>query len=359
LAARMLKALDLEGRLPELAEAAVCVLVGDDDALRTHCLCLLRAALAPPDSSGSTVRVFEGPAEGREVFEELRTIPFMGLPGCRVVIVEQGDAFLQTHREGLLRYLRQPARGGRLVLCVTRLDAKAPPGGRRQGADAEPDGAKAWRALLKAMAARGFLVDCARLSWPDARAWVREYADASGGRLTPRAASALVESVGPNLLALRNEVDKLCTHAGPGGTISEREIDELVPPARNRSAFDLGEAVARADAVAALRLCGRLLLQGESREGIVAVLGLQLRRLWQIKRLHMAGVNEQEAIRRSDAPAFAVRRALKVVRALPEGRFARQIALLATADAESKAASLRAQEEQVWLESLLARLCLA
>jgi DNA polymerase III delta subunit len=357
-AAGMLKALELEARLSDLDEAAVYILLGDDDALRAHCLGLLKAALAPADSPGSTVRVFETTAAASDVFAELRTLPFMGLAGRRVVTVERGDAFLQSHWEGLLRYLQQPARAGKLVLCVSRLDPKAPPAGHAGDADARADRAKAWQALMKVMAARGAMVDCSRLTWPDARTWVRTYADRIGGKVTPRAAGALVEALGPNLLALRNEVDKLCTRAG-SEAVTERDVDEFVSQGRSRSAFDLAEAVGRADAASALRLCGRLLLQGESREAIVAVLGLQLRRLWQIKRFRAAGMSEQEAIRRSDAPAFAVRRALKAVEPVPEGRFARQIALLAASDAESKAASLRSEEEQVWLESLLVRLCRA
>ncbi len=90
---KTLKALELKARLSELGDAAVCILIGDDDALRGHCLSMLKAALAPPDSPGSTVRAFETAAGAREVFDELRTLPFMGLAGRRVVVVEQGDAF--------------------------------------------------------------------------------------------------------------------------------------------------------------------------------------------------------------------------------------------------------------------------
>jgi len=314
--------------------------------------------MAPPDSPGSTVRVFDSAAAARDVFEELRTLPFMGLAGCRVVVVERGDAFLQSHWDALLRYLQKPASAGRLILCVGKLNPKSPPGGRGGDSNAQADRSKAWRALMKAIAVRGAMIDCSRLTWQDAKAWVRTHASGIGGKVTPRGADALVEALGPNLLALRNEVEKLCTRAG-SAAVTERDVEEMVPQGRSRSAFDLAEAVGRADAAAALRLCGQLLLQGESREAIVAVLGLQLRRLYQIKRFHTAGMNEQEMSRRSGAPSFAVRRALRAVGALPEGRFARQIALLAAADAESKSASLRSQEEQVWLEGLLVRLCRA
>ena len=304
------------------------------------------------------MRVFEGPASAREVFEELRTIPFLGLAGRRVVVVERGDAFLQAHWPPLLRFLQKPSADGRLILCVGRLNPNSPPRGSGARGDAQADRAADWRTLMGLMASEGVVIDCARLTWQDAKAWVRTYAESLGGNVTPRGADALVEALGPNLPALRTEVDKLCTRAGTSA-VTEREVEAMASQGRSRSAFDLAEAVARADAPAALQLCGRLMLQGESREAIVAVLALQLRRLWQIKRFRQAGLSEQEAGRRANTPAFAVRRALRVVGSLSEGRFARQIALLAEADAESKAASLRTQEEQVWLEGLLVRLCRA
>ena len=56
-------------------------------------------------------------------------------------------------------------------------------------------------------------------------------------------------------------------------------------------------------------------------------------------------------------PRFAVRRCLEVLPGLTEGRLGRQLELLSAADVEAKTASLRSQEEGVWLENLVARLC--
>lgn len=356
---RMLKALALEAQLADVGEPAVCLLVGSDESLRAECLRLLKGALAPEALAGSTVRSFEQPVAARDVFDELRTVPFMGMPGRRVAMVADGGPFLQSHWQDLRRYLERPSPTATLLLCVAQLDPKKPPGKPLKEKEAETGRKKAWRELLKQIAARGVVVDCSRLKWGEAKGWVRTYAVRTGGKLTAGAANALVEALGPDLLALRNEVDKLCTYAGPGAAVTDRDVDELVARSRSRSAFDLAEAVGRGDVAEALRLGSRLLLQGESREGIVAVLALQLRRLWQIKRLQGSGMGEQELARQVRAPAFAVRRALKTVGGMPEDRFGRQFDLLARADTESKSAGLRAQEEGVWLDSLLVRLCRA
>ena len=115
--------------------------------------------------------------------------------------------------------------------------------------------------------------------------------------------------------------------------------------------------MARGELPVALPLCRNLLLRGESREGVISSLAYQTRRLWQMKRLHAAGASEKDIARQIGAPAFAVRRALKALPSVSEQRLARQVAVLAEADAQSKTTSLRSQEEAVWLESLLARLC--
>lgn len=352
-----LKALDLEEQLEVAARTPVCALVGQDDALRSRCLGLLKDAAAPPDLPGSTVRRFEDVPEARDVLDELRTVPFMGLDGRRAVVVDKGDAFLAACWEHLARYLRSPSATSTLMLCLDRLDARQPPGTPRKEAEAEKERQKAWQDFVKTVHGRGTVILCATPRWQDARRWVRSLAEQMGRRLTPRAVEALVESTGPNLLALQNELEKLAAYAGAETTVTERDVNEVVAQARARSVFDLAEAVSRADASGALRLCGRLLLRGETREGIVSILALQLRRLWQAKRLHAAGATEAEIRRQMDLREFVVRRLLEAVPALSDERLAHQLDILSAADVESKTTSLRSQEERLWLENLLARLC--
>ncbi|MHC5033720.1 MAG: DNA polymerase III subunit delta [Planctomycetota bacterium] len=350
-----LKALELEERLDEAVRAPLCVLVGADDSLRSRCLRLVKqAALA--DLPGSTLREFEGSPEACDVFDELNTVPFLGLAGRRLVVVESGEAFLRGNAGRLLQYLQHPATSSMLVVCLDRLDPKKPFGRPRDDPDEEKARQRTWRALAKAVRACT-IVDCKTPSWREARQWVRSRGEQIGKRLTPRAVDLLVEAIGPHLMALEEELEKLAAYVGQETTIAERDVGEVVPQARARSAFDLADAVSRGDVAQSLALCGRLLLAGERRERIISVLALQLRRLWQAKRLCATGVGEAEVARQTGMPDFAVRRSMKVLPTLSEERLARQFEILSAADVESKTTSLRSQEEKVWLESLLARLC--
>jgi DNA polymerase-3 subunit delta len=332
-----LKALELDGHLDEVAQAPVCALVGDAEALQARSLRTVRDAAAPPDQPGSTVREFDGAVQARDVFDELRTIPFLGLAGRRAVVINDGDEFLRAHGEKLVRYLKTPSPTSTLILCLSKLDGRSAP--------------------AKAISAKGIVVDCTRLTWGDAETWARAHARTMGLRFTPRAARTLIEATGPNVLALETEIEKLAAYCGSEGTVSERDVGEVVAAGRGRSVFDLSNAVSRGDAAEALRLCNRLLLRGERREAIIAHLGRQVRRLWQVKRLKAAGASEQDVARGLGMPPFAVRQSLASLRGLTDDWFVRQLRILSAADMESKVTSVRSGEAGPWLENLLMRLC--
>jgi DNA polymerase-3 subunit delta len=331
-----LRALELETQLDWIAASPVCALVGEDEAQVGRSLQLLQHAAAPLDQPGSIVRRLEGEVAPHEVFDELRTIPFMGLAGRRVVIVEDGASFLKRHGDRLLSYLENPTATATLVLCVRKLD-------RRTKA-------------AKAIAAVGAVVECARLKWTEAQTWLRAEAERMGKELHPRAAAALVEAVGPNLLALRTELDKLAAYCAGQESIPEEAVAEVVAHGRTRSVFDLADAVARGDAAEALRLTGRLLLAGERRESIIWLLARQVRRLWMVLRLRRQKTSEGEIARQLGMQDWMVRRAAQAGDGLSDEWFSRRLQLLSDADYESKTQSLRAGEEGVWLENLMARL---
>ncbi|MFW6188817.1 MAG: DNA polymerase III subunit delta [Planctomycetota bacterium] len=317
--------------------ASVYALVGEDDALQTRALELLERFAAPEDQPGSTVRRFEETPEPADVFGELRTVPFMGMEGRRLVVLEAADEFVNKHSDPLTKYLERPSRTGTLVLCLKSLD------GRTRAA--------------KAIDSAGMVVDCSKLRWKDARGWLRSAARERGKSLTREAVYNLVEAVGPNLLALENELEKLALYVGERETITEEDVGEMAAEARSRSVFDLGQAVAAGDTAEALRLCEELLLRGERVVMIIGVLARQVRRYWQMKRLLRDDASQNEIARATGMPGFAVRNVRKDVENRPEAWFPRRLRMLSEADYESKTKSPRAREEQLWLETLLARLC--
>jgi DNA polymerase-3 subunit delta len=331
------KAIELDAHLEDSPPAPVYALVGQDEALRARSLKLLCDFLAPEEQPGTTVSRLEGEPEPREVFDELQTIPFMGLEGRRVVIVSGADAFLAAHADRLCRYLERPAATGTLILVLDALDRRSEP--------------------AAAIAAEGLIVNCSSLGWREAESWLRSRARRMDSAITPDAAHALVEAVGPNVLALGNELEKLGAYCGPGQQITAGDVAELVPEARSRSVFELGDLIGRGDCASALALSERLLRSGESPEGLVAVLAVQTRRLWQIMRLDRDGTSRNQIAGALGVPRFVVRRALRGAERVTADALAARLAILAEADHELKTASMRSGEQDVWVENLVARLC--
>ncbi len=331
------KALALEEHLAERAPAPAYALHGDDEALISRSLSLLLHALAPESEPGSTVRTFPQTPEPAAVFDELRTIPFMGMEGRRVVVVEDGDSFLKQNGDRAAAYLDRPSESGVLILRLTRADFRTK--------------------AMKAIASAGVAVDCSRLRWREAQRWVRSHAGEMGKKITPQAASALVEALGPNLAALGNELDKLALFCEPEDTVDVQAVEAVGVRGREQSIFELGTAVTQGERSRALELCEELLQRGEALEAVIAVLARQVRNLWQIKRLKDDGASQNQIAGKLGVPPFVVRRDLPAVGRLSERWFSRRLRLLSDADYELKTASLRTGEERVWVESLVARLC--
>jgi len=315
----------------------VYALVGDDPYLLHICRQDIIQGVERNDAPAGMCRIFSGSAPGREVFEELRTLPFMAMEGLRGAIVEDADEFVRQNKESLEAYLDRPARTAVLVLCCHDLDGRT----------------KVTRLILK----KGMLVDCSPLTWSETARWIGARAARLGRKLTPRAGSLLLEAVGADLFALENELDKLAAYCADETVVSERAVTELVAQSRTRSVFELGNAIASKDVGEALRLSRRLLLRGESLPGLIAVLGRGVRRLWQIRRMHSSGASVAEIHTALRMPEFAVKRSLNLLGGVTEQWLARSLSLLAQADHECKSTAIQRREEDVWLERLLASLC--
>ena len=324
-------------RSGKAAPAPVYTFAGTDASLLSTCVAGLRAAIEADDRPGSMVTDLEDPPSPSTVFDELRTQPFMGMAGLRLVIVRKGAEFLAANGPAVAQYAQKPSSSGVLALCCESLDRRT--------------------AAAKAVEKAGLVVDCNTPSWRDARSWLIGEAGRLGCSIAPPAAQALLEAIGPNVTALQTELEKLSLYVGDGGAITEAEVEELVPAGRSRSIFELGDAIAGRKTATALRLVEGLLLRGDRPEQIIPSLGHQVRRLWRLRQLLAAGMRREEIGHAIGMPDFAIRKSEPLVNQLSDRWFAQRIALLSKADEELKTTSLPARDHLVWLSGLVAALC--
>jgi DNA polymerase-3 subunit delta len=142
---------------------------------------------------------------------------------------------------------------------------------------AKVDRRSAW---VKAFAEPAALVDCeppARAA--DVVAFVRAEARRQGLDLEPGAAELLAERIGPQLLALRQELAKAALYAGAGARIRRTHVAELASDLAGEPVWDLTDAIGEGRAPDALRSLHRLLAGGAPPVVLLGALASHFRRL--------------------------------------------------------------------------------
>jgi len=168
-----------------------------------------------------------------------------GLFATRRLVEVRLEGKLTTAGRELLLLLAEQGVGNNLLLLRT---------GKLESATMRT----AW---YRAFERQGVVVQC----WPVAAAalprWIEQRLQGAGFRPEPGAAQLLAELVEGNLLAARQEVEKLQL-LYPGGSLDREQVVAAVTNSARYSAFDLTEAVCRGDTVRALRILPRLREEG-------------------------------------------------------------------------------------------------
>jgi DNA polymerase-3 subunit delta len=97
--------------------------------------------------------------------------------------------------------------------------------------------------------------------------------------LQPGAAEALAEAVGPQLLMLRQELEKAALHAGPGLPVSRQDVMAIVSDVADEPIWDLTDAIGEGRTPDALVILGRLLESGTAPPLLLGSLASHFRKL--------------------------------------------------------------------------------
>jgi DNA polymerase-3 subunit delta len=112
------------------------------------------------------------------------------------------------------------------------------------------------------------IIELQRVTEEDAAVWVERAAKAKGTEFSPDAARELVDSLGADMLSIESEVEKLSLYAGTLGrnAIELTDVEEMVSAAKQRSLYELTDAISLKDAPRALALLHGLLNSSEGGE---------------------------------------------------------------------------------------------
>ena len=144
--------------------------------------------------------------------------------------------------------------------------------------------------------------------------WISDEARERGARIGTDVPRMLAAYVGEAPEVLAEELDKLATYVGPGGTISEATVRLLTPELTQAAAFELVKATGRGDVARALSLLRQLLRDGQKTYAIVGMIGWQVRNLLQVQALAGQRLTASAIGGRLGMQEFAVRQTQESLR---------------------------------------------
>ncbi len=152
------------------------------------------------------------------------------------------------------------------------------------------------------------VVELQQVSEEDAAAWAQGEAERRQMRLGPDAARELVDALGADMLSIGSELEKLLLEASArgAGEITVADVETMVPAAKQRSLYELTDAISRKDAGAALALLGGLLNASDGEDAAIGHVFSLAKTFRQMVILNERQVKDQRAMWQVLWPGFRV-----------------------------------------------------
>jgi DNA polymerase-3 subunit delta len=140
------------------------------------------------------------------------------------------------------------------------------------------------------------IVEFARVDESDAVRWVHERSAAEGVKVEPDAARELVDSLGGDLLLIANELEKLFLFVGEKKRVTLGDVETMVLAAKQRSLYELTDAISAKDRTRALEVLDALLSSGEGEEASIGHLYMLAKTFKQMLVILEKNVRDSRAI---------------------------------------------------------------
>lgn len=289
----------------------IYVLHSEHPVLIERVLDALRAAVVPPAARGFNYDIVEGKLSASRIVALAQTLPMMAQR--RLVYVRDLAGLPADEAEALLAYVAKP-NPSTVIVCVTgKLDKRLK--------------------LFSQLSKKGFLhvLEAPRQVAP----WVRAEAKAKRVDIDGAAISRLIDAVGNDLSRLALAIEQLglfVMEDGRGRTVTSDDVDELIADTRERSVFELTDAIGAADRPRAMAAVSSLCDQRESAVGVVVMLARHVRQMSLVHSLRAQNVPRPQWAQMLGVPPFVVDKLIAQARSYSPEALALATQRLATVD---------------------------
>jgi len=285
----------------------IYVLHSEHPILIERVVAALREAVVPPAARGFNYDIVEGKPTGARIVALAQTLPMMAQR--RLIYVRDLAAMPAEDAEPLLAYLAKPNPSTVIVCVASKIDKRIK--------------------LYAQLSRKGYLhvLEAPRQLVP----WVKTEAKHQGVQLEPAAVTRLIDAVGNDLSRLALTIEQLGLYAGRRPVTSD-DVDELVADTRERTVFELTDAVGAADRGRALAAVASLCDQRESAVGVVIMLARHVRQMSLVYTLRETNVPRPSWAPMLGVPPFVVDKLIAQARSYSPGALSTATQRLANAD---------------------------
>ncbi|WP_428262912.1 DNA polymerase III subunit delta [Haliangium sp.] len=290
----------------------VYVIGSDHPLLVERAVHAIREAAVPPAVRGFNYDVIDAKkASAQRILAAAQTLPMMA--ATRMVLVRDLADLNAAELTRLLPYFDAPNPSTVLVCITSKIDKRT-----------------------KFYAAAGKKKFLHELGAPrDLAPWVAAEARARRVGLAPGAADRLVEAVGKDLSRLALALEQLALYAGDRDVTGD-DVDDLIADTRERSVFELINAIGAGDLSASLAAVASLCEQRQSPIGVVVMLGRFMRQLGMCHVAQAQRLRQADSARLIGVPPYLVKKLMAQSRRYAPAALARASRRLAETDRQLK-----------------------
>jgi len=240
------------------------VLAGDELFLLDRCRAAVLKAFVPADLRDFCLSEFD--LASTSIFEVLDRAQTPSLMAPFQVIFVRNVRQLYTRgakKDGfaaIARYFQSPNPQALLLFVADFL--RIPSDARRM----ELDDKNRYERLTETLGEHCGMVELARVSEEDAMRWAVATAQEAGNRLESDAARELADALGADMMLVSSELEKLLLYATGRGKITLGDVETMVLSAKQRTLYELTDAISARDRVRALGLLHGLLNSSDAGE---------------------------------------------------------------------------------------------
>jgi len=240
------------------------VLVGDETFLLDRCRAAVLKAFVPKELRDFCLSDMD--LSSASIFEVLDRAqsPSLMAPFQAVFVRNVKQLYTRGAKKdefaALERYFRSPNPQA-LILFVADF-VRIPADLRRM----EMDDKNRFERLSETLGQYCGMVELARVNEDDAMRWVAATAQEQGARVDPDAARELVDALGADMMMISSELEKLLLYTLGKGRITLGDVETMVLSAKQRSLYELTDAISARDRAKALALLQGLLNSSDAGE---------------------------------------------------------------------------------------------